>query len=420
MVGFVVRGPGFWTAIDQTMSFATYTGKSQIIEKHNDDVVICGAYRSPLTRARKGGLAQCTPEEMLGNVLKGLIAKTGVDPKLIEDVSVGNVLPPGGGATGARQAALWAGIPNTAAVNTVNRQCSSGLASVTQIANEIITGQIDLGIGAGTESMTLNYGAGVMPVKMSDEIMSNEEAADCMLPMGITSENVAKKYNVTREKQDAFAAESYKRAAAAKAAGKFKDEIIPIKYIDDDGNERYIAEDDDIRQGVTKESLSKLKPAFEKDGCTHAGNASQVTDGAAAVLLARRSVAQKLGLPIVGKFAGAVVVGVPPNLMGIGPAFAIPKLFEKAHITKDDVDIYEINEAFASQALFSVEHVGLPLAKVNPVGGAIAMGHPLGATGSRQIATALAEAKRTGAKLIVTSMCIGTGMGMASLIVNEQ
>ena len=420
MVGFVVRGPGFWTAIDQTMSFATYTGKSQIIEKHNDDVVICGAYRSPLTRARKGGLAQCTPEEMLGNVLKGLIAKTGVDPKLIEDVSVGNVLPPGGGATGARQAALWAGIPNTAAVNTVNRQCSSGLASVTQIANEIITGQIDLGIGAGTESMTLNYGAGVMPVKMSDEIMSNEEAADCMLPMGITSENVAKKYNVTREKQDAFAAESYKRAAAAKAAGKFKDEIIPIKYIDDDGNDRYIAEDDGIRQGVTKESLSKLKPAFEKDGCTHAGNASQVTDGAAAVLLARRSVAQKLGLPIVGKFAGAVVVGVPPNLMGIGPAFAIPKLFEKAHITKDDVDIYEINEAFASQALFSVEHVGLPLAKVNPVGGAIAMGHPLGATGSRQIATALAEAKRTGAKLIVTSMCIGTGMGMASLIVNEQ
>ena len=357
---------------------------------------------------------------MLGNVLKGLIAKTGVDPKLIEDVSVGNVLPPGGGATGARQAALWAGIPNTAAVNTVNRQCSSGLASVTQIANEIITGQIDLGIGAGTESMTLNYGAGVMPVKMSDEILSNEEAADCMLPMGITSENVAKKYNVTREKQDAFAAESYKRAAAAKAAGKFKDEIIPIKYIDDDGNERYIAEDDGIRQGVTKESLSKLKPAFEKDGCTHAGNASQVTDGAAAVLLARRSVAQKLGLPIVGKFAGAVVVGVPPNLMGIGPAFAIPKLFKKAHITKDDVDIYEINEAFASQALFSVEHVGLPLAKVNPVGGAIAMGHPLGATGSRQIATALAEAKRTGAKLIVTSMCIGTGMGMASLIVNEQ
>lgn len=402
------------------MSFATYTGKTAILEKHADDAVIVGAYRSPLTRARKGGLAQCTPEEALGNVFRGLISKTGVDPKLIDDVSVGNVLPPGGGATGARQAALWAGIPNSTAVNTVNRQCSSSLASVNQIANEIVTGQIDIGIGAGTESMTLNYGAGVMPVKMSDAIMDNEEAADCMLPMGITSENVAQKYNVTREKQDAFAAESYKRAAAAKAAGKFKDEIIPVTYVDDDGNERTITEDDGIREGVTVESLSKLKPAFAKDGCTHAGNASQVSDGAAAVLLARRSVAQKLGLPIVGKFAGAVAVGVPPNIMGVGPAYAIPKLLEKAKVSKDDIDIYEINEAFASQALFSIEHVGLPLAKVNPVGGAIAMGHPLGATGARQIATALAEAKRSGAKLIVTSMCIGTGMGMASLIVSEQ
>ena len=149
-----------------------------------------------------------------------------MDVSKIEDVAVGNVLPPGGGATGARQAALWAGIPNTASVNTVNRQCSSGLASVNQIANEIITGQIDVGIGAGVESMTLNYGAGVMPLKMSDEIMNNSEAADCMLPMGITSENVAKKYNVTRQKQDAFAAESFKRAAEAQAAGKFKDCLL--------------------------------------------------------------------------------------------------------------------------------------------------------------------------------------------------
>ncbi|WFD28050.1 acetyl-CoA C-acyltransferase [Malassezia nana] len=402
------------------MSFATQTGKNQLLEKHDNDVVICGAYRSPVTRAKKGGLAQAAPEEVLGNVLKGLIAKTGVDVSKIEDVAVGNVLPPGGGATGARQAALWAGIPNTASVNTVNRQCSSGLSSVNQIANEIITGQIDLGIGAGVESMTLNYGAGVMPLKMSDEVMSNEEAADCMLPMGITSENVAKKYNVTRQKQDAFAAESFKRASEAQAAGKFKDEIIPIKYVDDDGNERTVTEDDGIRKGVTAESLAKLKPAFAADGCTHAGNASQVSDGAAAVLLARRSVAKKLGLPIVAKFCGAVTVGVPPNIMGVGPAYAIPKLLEKAKISKEDVDIYEINEAFASQALFSIEHIGLPLAKVNPVGGAIALGHPLGATGSRQIATALSEAKRSGAKLIVTSMCIGTGMGMASLIVNEQ
>jgi len=402
------------------MSFATQTGKNNLLAKHDDDVVICGAFRSPVTRARKGGLAQCTPEEFLGVVLKGLIARTGVDPSKVEDVAVGNVLPPGGGATGARQATLWAGIPDTTAVNTINRQCSSGLAAVNQIANEIIANQIDLGIGAGTESMTLNYGAGVMPVKMSDEVMSNEQAADCMLPMGITSENVAKKYNVTREKQDVFAAESYKRAYDAQKAGKFKDEIVPVKYIDDDGNERSVLEDDGIRPGVTAESLGKLKPAFSKDGCTHAGNASQVSDGAAAVLLARRSAAKKLGLPIVAKYCGGVVVGVPPNIMGVGPAEAIPKLLAKANLDKNDVDIYEINEAFASQALYSVEKIGLDKAKVNPVGGAIALGHPLGATGARQIATALNEAKRTKAKFIVTSMCIGTGMGMAALMVNEQ
>ena len=402
------------------MSFATQTGKNNLLAKHDDDVVICGAFRSPVTRARKGGLAQCTPEEFLGVVLKGLIARTGVDPSKVEDVAVGNVLPPGGGATGARQATLWAGIPDTTAVNTINRQCSSGLAAVNQIANEIIANQIDLGIGAGTESMTLNYGAGVMPVKMSDEVMSNEQTADCMLPMGITSENVAKKYNVTREKQDVFAAESYKRAYDAQKAGKFKDEIVPVKYIDDDGNERSVLEDDGIRPGVTAESLGKLKPAFSKDGCTHAGNASQVSDGAAAVLLARRSAAKKLGLPIVAKYCGGVVVGVPPNIMGVGPAEAIPKLLAKANLDKNDVDIYEINEAFASQALYSVEKIGLDKAKVNPVGGAIALGHPLGATGARQIATALNEAKRTKAKFIVTSMCIGTGMGMAALMVNEQ
>ncbi|PKI83810.1 acetyl-CoA C-acyltransferase [Malassezia vespertilionis] len=402
------------------MSFATQTGKDQLVAKHDDDVVICAALRSPITKAKKGGLAQAAPEEMLGVVLKAIIQKTKIDPKLIEDVSIGNVLPPGGGATSARQAVLWAGIPNTAAVNTVNRQCSSGLASINQIANEILSRQIDIGIAGGVESMTLNYGAGVMPTKMSDSVLENEEAADCLMPMGITSENVARNFNVTREKQDAFAAESQRRAAEAQKAGKFKEEIVTINYVDDDGKERVVSEDDGIRAGVTKESLGKLKPAFAADGTTHAGNASQVSDGAAAVLLARRSIAKKYNLPILGKYSGAAVVGVPPNVMGIGPAFAIPKLLEKAGLKSNDIDIYEINEAFASQALYSVEKVGLDLAKVNPNGGAIALGHPLGATGSRQIATALAEAKRSHAKFIVTSMCIGTGMGMAALVVNEQ
>lgn len=301
-------------------------------------------------------------------------------------------------------AALWAGLPSSTAVNTLNRQCSSGLATINQIANEIAMGQIDIGIGAGVESMTQNYGAGVMPEKMSDTVMENEEAADCLLPMGITSENVAKKYNVDRKKQDAFAAESYARAVKAQKEGHFKSEIVPIKYTDDDGNERSIDSDDGIREGVNAESLAKLKPAFDKNGYTTAGNASQVSDGAAAVLLARRSVAKKHGLPILGKYVTAAVVGVPPNVMGIGPAFAIPRVLELTGLDKNDVDLWEINEAFASQAVYSVEQVGIDFKKVNVNGGAIAFGHPLGATGARQVATALAIAKRTGAKIISSSM----------------
>ncbi|CEH11897.1 probable pot1-acetyl-c-peroxisomal [Ceraceosorus bombacis] len=395
-------------------------GKDAVLSKTDDDVVIVSALRTALTKAKKGGLSQAAPEELLGNVIKGVLAQSKVDPKLVEDVAVGNVLPPGGGATVARMGALWAGLPNTTAVNTVNRQCSSGLATVNQIANEIKAGQIDIGIGAGVESMTLHYGAGVMPEKMSDAVMENDEAADCLAPMGITSENVAKEYGISREAQDKFSAESYKKAAQAQKDGKFKSEIVTVKYTDDEGNDRTVDSDDGIRDGVTAESLGKLKPAFDKNGFTTAGNASQVSDGAAAVLLARRSVAKKLGLPILGKFVTASVVGVPPNVMGIGPAFAIPKVLELANIKKEDVDIYEINEAFASQAVYSIEKLGLDYKKVNPVGGAIAFGHPLGATGSRQIATALAEAKRENKKIIVTSMCVGTGMGMASLIVNEQ
>ncbi|PWN37134.1 thiolase, partial [Meira miltonrushii] len=395
-------------------------GKQAILGKHDDDVVIISALRTPVTKAKKGGLAEACPEDMLAAVFKGVIAESKIDPKLIEDVAVGNVLPPGGGATVARMAALYSGIPNTAAVNTLNRQCSSGLASVNQIAMEIQSGQIDVGIGAGVESMTQNYGAGVMPERFSDAVMENEEAADCLAPMGITSENVAEEYGVTRAKQDAFAAQSYQRAFKAQSEGKFKSEIVTVKYNDTDGNERTVDKDDGIRDGVTAESLAKLKPAFKKDGTTHAGNASQVSDGAAAVLLARRSVAKKLGLPIKGKFVTAAVVGVPPKVMGIGPAYAIPKVLDISGLSTNDVDVWEINEAFASQALYSVEKLGLDQAKVNPSGGAIAIGHPLGATGSRQIATILPELKRQGKQIGATSMCVGSGMGMASIIVSEQ
>ncbi|KAL0571168.1 3-ketoacyl-CoA thiolase with broad chain length specificity [Marasmius crinis-equi] len=405
--------------------------RSRILQQHDNDVVIVSVARSAITKAKKGGFKDTRPEEILMHVLKHVYASVKLDPKLIEDIIVGNVLPPSGGASAARMAALAAGIPNTTAISTVNRQCSSGLTSVNQIANSILTGQIDIGIGAGVESMTFGYGPSAQADGYSDEVLKNQEAEDCQLPMGITSENVASEYSIQRAKQDAFAALSFQKAAKAQKAHRFDAEILPIKVSWSDPKteaERQVVvdKDDGVRDGVTKESLAKLKPAFAKDGSTHAGNASQVSDGAAAVLLARRSVAKKLGLPVVGKFVAAQVVGVPPKIMGVGPAYAIPKVLEKTGLQLSDIDFFEINEAFASQALFSVEKLGLPWeddsekAKVNRWGGAIALGHPLGCTGARQIATGLNIAKTYGEKVFVTSMCIGSGMGMAGVFVSEQ
>ncbi|KAF8582462.1 thiolase [Ramaria rubella] len=410
--------------LTQLASAVTGGAKAKVIAKHDDDVVIVSALRTAITKGRKGGFKDTLPEEMLSAVLRAVYSSVSLDPVLIEDVVVGNVLPPGGGASAARMASLHAGIPNSSAVNTVNRQCSSGLTAINQVAMEILAGQIDIGIGAGVESMTQGYGARAM-ASTSDKVLSNQEAADCLLPMGITSENVAADYKISRESQDDFAAKSFQKAAKAQQAGAFKSEIIPVmvKWIDpknDEEKEIIVDADDGVRDGVTKESLAKLKPAFSKTGSTHAGNASQVSDGAAAVLLARRSVAKRLGLPIIGKFVTAAVIGVPPRIMGVGPAYAIPRVLQKAGLQLSDIDFFEINEAFASQAIFSVQHLGIPFEKVNPNGGAIALGHPLGCTGARQVATGYAHAKATGAKVFVTSMCIGSGMGMAAVFVNEQ
>ncbi|KAK9452623.1 Thiolase, N-terminal domain-containing protein [Dipodascopsis uninucleata] len=411
------------SALASHLSYKSAGGKASITEKHADDVVIIGAYRSAITKGGRGGFKDTAASDILCAVLRGLVERTKVDPKLIDDVAVGNVLAPGSGATEYRAASLAAGIPYTTPVYTVNRQCSSGLMAVLQIANAITAGTIDIGIGAGVESMSSNYGPGAVS-EFSELLQGHEEAKKCQIPMGITSENVAKKFNISRTDQDAFAAASYQKAEQAQKAGRFQAEIIPIKTKirdpkTDEIKEIVVDKDDGIRGGVTAESLSKIKPAFSKTGSTHAGNASQVSDGAAAILLARRSVAQKLGLPIVGKFVDGTTVGVPPEIMGIGPAVAIPKVLKRTGLSKDDVDIYEINEAFASQALYCIKDVGLNIAKVNPNGGAIAFGHPLGCTGARQIATILSELKRAKKTVGVTSMCIGTGMGAAAVIVAE-
>lgn len=241
--------------------------------------------------------------------------------------------------------------------------------------------------------------------------------------MGETSENVAQKYGIGRDKQDKMAVESHAKAFKAQQSGLFDSEIVPVKttVLDKEGKsvEVVVTKDDGIRKETTMESLAKLKPAFRKDGTTTAGNSSQVTDGAAAVVLARRSVAEKLGLPILAKFVQYAVKGCPPEIMGIGPAVAIPELLQKTGLKVNDIDIWEINEAFASQATYSIETLNIPKEKVNPKGGAIALGHPLGCTGSRQIATLLPELVRQNKKLGVVSMCIGTGMGAAALIERE-
>lgn len=291
------------------------------------------------------------------------------------------------------------------------------------IANAIKTGMIDVGIGAGVESMSSQYGPGAV-TEFSELLESHPEAANCKVPMGVLSEKMAKQRNVSRADQDRFAANSYKKALEAQKEGLFDEEIVPltVKWTDpktEEEKEIEVKKDDGVREGITMESLGKIKAAFAKDGSIHAGNASQISDGAAAVLLMKRSTAEKLGQKIVGKYVTASVVGVPPLLMGIGPWKAIPVALEKAGISKDDVDIYEINEAFASQCLWCMNELGLDEKKINPKGGAIAFGHPLGCTGARQISTLMTELKRTHKKIGVTSMCVGTGMGMAAVWVAE-
>lgn len=260
--------------------------------------------------------------------------------------------------------------------------------------------------------------------EFSELLENHEEAANCKVPMGVLSEQMAKARNVTRADQDDFAARSFQKAAEAQKAGLFDEEIVPltVQWTDPKTKEQKtitVSKDDGVREGMTAESLGKIRPAFDKGGSIHAGNASQVSDGAAAVLLMKRETAERLGQPILGKFVAASVVGVPPLLMGIGPWKAIPVALEKAGISKEEVDIYEINEAFASQCLWCIKELQLPMEKINPKGGAIAFGHPLGCTGARQISTLLFELRRRKEKVGVTSMCVGTGMGMAAVWVAE-
>ncbi|MEE6467409.1 hypothetical protein FKM82_007230 [Ascaphus truei] len=359
-----------------------------------------------------------TPDELLSSVMTAVLADVNLNPEILGDICVGNVLQPGAGALVARIAQFLSGIPESVPSHSVNRQCSSGLQAIINIAGGIRNGSYDIGLACGVESMSLRSAGN--PGDIGSRTVENSKARDCLIPMGITSENVAERFGVSRQKQDAFSVASQQKAAAAQRSGRYKNEIVPVTttFTDDQGNTKTITvtEDDGIRPSTTLEGLRKLKPAFKEDGTTTAGNSSQVSDGAAAVLIAKRSKALQLGLPIMGVLRSYAVVGVPPDVMGIGPAYAIPAALEKAGLTVHDIDVYEINEAFASQAVYCVEKLGIPLEKVNPNGGAIALGHPLGCTGARQVVTLLNELKRRGKRGFgVVSMCIGTGMGAAAV-----
>uniref|UniRef100_A0A8C9ZWZ7 Acetyl-CoA acyltransferase 1 n=1 Tax=Sander lucioperca TaxID=283035 RepID=A0A8C9ZWZ7_SANLU len=380
-----------------------------------DDVVVVHGRRTAVGKAKRGAFKDTTPDELLSAVMTAVLTDVGLSPDKLGDVRPDSLRP---SDVSLSLRLCFSGFPETVPVYTVNRQCSSGLQALFNIAGAIRSRSIDLGLACGVESMSLrSIGE---PGDLSSRLTDNDKARDCIIPMGITSENVAEKFGISREQQDAFALSSQQKAARAQDTGAFQREIVPVstRFVDADGSERQVTvdRDDGVRAGTTLAGLGKLRPAFKPDGSTTAGNSSQVSDGAAAVLIGRRSAVEVLGLPVLGVLRASAVVGVPPDLMGIGPAVAIPAALEQAGLTVADIDVFEINEAFASQALYCVEKLGIPLEKVNPNGGAIALGHPLGCTGARQVVTLLNELRRRGRRAYgVVSMCIGTGMGAAAV-----
>ncbi|EFX00072.1 3-ketoacyl-thiolase [Grosmannia clavigera kw1407] len=434
-------------------------GLSALLKKAPSDTVVLSAVRTPICRANRGNLKDAYPEELLATVLRRTLERgtaMGLDRSRIQDVAVGVVLSELGGSKAARTALNHVGFDTHAtSLYTVNRACASSLQAVAAVAAQIRVGAIEAGIAAGMESMTRNYGSRAIPTDLWPALRESPvaDARDCVMPMGTTSENVASRYGINRADQDNVALHSHRRAAAAVAAGRFVDEIVPVatrfqpllpKGAPKDTplepeQQITVTTDDGIRADISPEVLARLKPAFAADGTSTAGNSSQVSDGAAALLLMRRStVDQHLppGTRVLGRFVASATVGCRPDEMGIGPALAIPALLDRLGLSTADVHRWEINEAFASQTLYCLRQLGLesawaeseydeaspharPRALVNPDGGAIALGHPLGATGTRMATTLLHGLHRDGGEIGVASMCIGTGMGMAALFVRE-
>ncbi|WP_374277854.1 acetyl-CoA C-acyltransferase [Azonexus sp.] len=394
------------------------------MSKQIQDAYIVAATRLPVAK-KNGMFRHVRPDDMLAHAIRSVVAQApGLDPARIGDVIVGCAMPEAEqGMNVARVGLLLAGLPNTVPGMTINRFCSSGVQAVADAASQIRLGLADVMIAAGTESMT------VMPQMMGNKMAMNpaiftDEHVGIAYGMGLTAEKVAKQWQISRDDQDAFAVESHKKACAAIAAGHFRAEISPYTVRENlpdlaSGQVRvreFVADTDEgPRPDSAPDKLAKLKPVFHARGSVTAGNSSQMSDGAGAVLLVSEKVLKEHNLTPLARFAGYAVGGVAPEIMGVGPLAAIPKVLAQAGITQDQLDWIELNEAFAAQSLAVIRELGLDPAKVNPLGGAIALGHPLGATGAIRTATVVHGLQRTGGKHGMVTMCIGTGMGAAGI-----
>lgn len=387
------------------------------MNKQMNNVVVVAYGRSAIARSgKKGALRDMHPVDMGGLVLRGLLEKKLPQLPLedIQDVIVGCAQPDlKQGCNPARPIALRAGLPKSVPGVQVNRFCSSGLQAIAMGAALIESGMNDCLVCGGIESMTVvpaNYDRTAF---FDPWLVENEP--DFYLSMGLTAENVAEKYGISREEQDAFAVESHRKAAAAQSAGKFDDEIIPLSGVDVDGNPITFDKDQGIRAGSSMESLAKLDPCFKEGGTVTAATSSQTSDGAAFVVLMSREKAASLGITPIARFVGFAAVGCDPAYMGLGPLYAVPKVMGLTGLSVEDMDVIELNEAFAAQSIPCIRELKLPADKVNPNGGAIALGHPMGATGAFLTCKALGELKRTGGKYALVTMCIGQGMGAAGI-----
>ena len=387
------------------------------------DAVIVSAVRTAVGKAPKGTLKNTRPDEMGAAVIKEAIGRVpGLEASEIEDVIMGCAMPEAEqGMNVARAAAIRAGLPVETSAMTINRFCSSGLQSIAMAADRIKAGGAEVIVAGGLETMSM-IPMGGHTIRPNPYLV--EHYPDFYLNMGLATENVARKYEVTREEQDEFALRSHQRAAAAVDADKFKDETVPLHVVLEDLDEKrrkqrrelIFDRDEGVRRDSTIEGLAKLKPAFHVKGTITAGNASQMSDGAAAAIVMSDSRAKELGVKPMARFVAYATAGCPPEEMGIGPVFAIPRVLKLAGLTLDDIDVIELNEAFAAQSLAVIKTLGLDPGKVNVNGGAIALGHPLGCTGAKLTASILRELERRNGRFGMVTMCVGGGMGAAGII----